>query len=171
MQWSDVSQLHVAALVHPLRLVMWWQLLGTGVTLYMACPGFVDTPMIREAQKAAVRSLFHTPSACLRKNMGIMLFIKLLHVLPSLRICLANMWRGIAVAYILDATQSDKVKELKASFVPTMMTAAQVGCWPPAGCSAAHCRRPAQLFARCHPCDARGTQLVGLCTSGHVLGI
>ena len=32
------------------------QLLGTGVTLHMACPGFVDTPMIREAQKAAVRA-------------------------------------------------------------------------------------------------------------------
>ena len=31
------------------------QLLGTGVTLHMACPGFVDTPMIRAAQNAAVR--------------------------------------------------------------------------------------------------------------------
>ena len=32
------------------------QLLGTGVTLHMACPGFVNTPMIRDAQAAAVRT-------------------------------------------------------------------------------------------------------------------
>ena len=36
------------------------QLLGTGVTLHMACPGFVNTPMIRDAQAAAVR----TPQSC-----------------------------------------------------------------------------------------------------------
>ncbi len=37
------------------------QLLGSGVTLHMACPGFVDTPMIREAQAAAVLRPAHPP--------------------------------------------------------------------------------------------------------------
>ncbi|KAK9844084.1 hypothetical protein WJX81_004219 [Elliptochloris bilobata] len=64
------SKFAVRGFMDSLRL----ELLGTGVTLHMACPGFVDTPMIREAQKAA----------------------------------------------------SDNVKRLKASFVPTMMTAEQV---------------------------------------------
>ncbi len=92
----------------------------------MACPGFVDTPMIREAQAAAVRRPArppHMPSCgtctacCLSPASPLRAAPALLHARPLLF--------SFMLLSLLHRGQTEKVKALKASFVPNMMTAAQ----------------------------------------------
>ncbi len=93
------------------------QLINTGVSVHMACPGFVNTAMIRQAQKEAVSQPNTTWRIPTTICFGSVLNASVLQDPDALgRISNACMWLA----------QSETVKKLKAAFVPAMMTAEEV---------------------------------------------